>query len=146
MSLGIRSFFELRLQRRYVQHRLRQELLQRAVLFFQPLQFASIGGLYPALARPPLVVRRIADAVLPAQIAREGPAASSFKTLVICSSVDLPLRILCLLDGEQNPNLRPGRFRGAGQRIGLETQPEESRNDSRDATRNELTTHARRYR
>src|SRR3978361_594085 len=41
------------------------------------------------------------------------PAACSFKTLMICSSVNLPLRIVCLLGGEQNPNPKPGAFQGS---------------------------------
>src|SRR3982074_854059 len=41
------------------------------------------------------------------------PAACSFKTLMICSSVNLPLRIVCLLGGEQNPNSKPGAFQGS---------------------------------
>src|SRR6267142_73051 len=32
---------------------------------------------------------------------------------MICSSVNLPLRIVCLLSGEQNPNLKPGAFQGS---------------------------------
>src|SRR6266436_9457024 len=43
----------------------------------------------------------------------DNPAACSFKTLMICSSVNLPLRIVCLLSGEQNPNLKPGAFQGS---------------------------------
>src|ERR1700761_288160 len=41
------------------------------------------------------------------------PAACSFSTLMICSSVNLPLRIIRLLGGEQNPNLKPGAFQGS---------------------------------
>src|ERR1700730_9047525 len=41
------------------------------------------------------------------------PAACSFKTLMICSSVNLPLRIAGLLGGEQNPNSKPGAFQGS---------------------------------
>src|ERR1700754_3549153 len=41
------------------------------------------------------------------------PAACSFSTLMICSSVNLPLRIVRLLGGEQNPNLKPGAFQGS---------------------------------
>jgi hypothetical protein len=32
---------------------------------------------------------------------------------MICSSVNLPLRIVCLLGGEQNPNSKPGAFQGS---------------------------------
>src|ERR1700745_4063516 len=41
------------------------------------------------------------------------PAACSFKTLMICSSVNLLLRIVRLLGGEQNPNLKSGAFEGS---------------------------------
>src|SRR5258707_15443505 len=41
------------------------------------------------------------------------PAACSFSTLMICSSVNLPLRIVRLLGGEQNPNSKPGAFQGS---------------------------------
>src|ERR1700755_349819 len=41
------------------------------------------------------------------------PAACSFKTLMICSSVNLLLRIVRLLGGEQNPNLKSGAFQGS---------------------------------
>src|ERR1700761_3611988 len=41
------------------------------------------------------------------------PAACSFNTLMICSSVNLPLRIVRLLSGEQNPNSKPGAFQGS---------------------------------
>src|SRR3954471_3617680 len=43
----------------------------------------------------------------------DSPAACSFNTLMICSSVNLPLRIVCLLGGEQNPNSKPGAFQGS---------------------------------
>jgi hypothetical protein len=33
--------------------------------------------------------------------------------LMICSSVNLPLRIVCLLGGEQNPNSKLGAFQGS---------------------------------
>src|ERR1700761_119953 len=41
------------------------------------------------------------------------PAACSFNTLIICSYVNLPLRIVCLLAGEQNPNSKSGAFQGS---------------------------------
>src|ERR1700744_6303504 len=41
------------------------------------------------------------------------PAACSFKTLMICSSVNLLLRIVRLLSGEQNPNSKLGAFQGS---------------------------------
>src|SRR4051794_18274673 len=41
------------------------------------------------------------------------PAACSFKTLMICSSVNLLLRIVRLLGGEQNPNSKSGAFQGS---------------------------------
>src|SRR3954470_20799596 len=44
------------------------------------------------------------------------PAACSFSTLMICSSVNLPLRIVRLLGGEQNPNSKPRAFQGSRSR------------------------------
>src|SRR3954464_15123447 len=44
------------------------------------------------------------------------PAACSFKTLMICSSVNLLLRIVRLLGGEQNPNSKSGAFQGSRSR------------------------------
>src|SRR6187401_2263013 len=52
------------------------------------------------------------------------PAACSFSTLMICSSVDLLLRIVRLLGGEQNPNSKPGAFQGS--RSADCTQPDRS--------------------
>src|SRR3954453_14902938 len=52
---GVRSFSEHLLQRRFIKHRLRQKLLQPAVLILQGLQFARIRHLRPAIARSPLV-------------------------------------------------------------------------------------------
>jgi len=46
------------------QHRLGEQLLQSAVLVLQRVQLAGIGDLHPAIARTPIVERRIADAVL----------------------------------------------------------------------------------
>src|SRR4029077_20239487 len=68
-------FSEHFLQCRGVQHRLRQQLLEFAVLFLESLQLAGVGDLHPAITRPPLVKRRIADAVLAAQIARRQPGS-----------------------------------------------------------------------
>src|ERR1700722_20197876 len=41
------------------------------------------------------------------------PAACSLSPLMICSSVNLPLRIVCLLAGEQNPNSKSRAFQGS---------------------------------
>jgi hypothetical protein len=41
--------------------RLRQELLQSAVLIFQRLEPEGVRDFHPAIARPPLVERRVAD-------------------------------------------------------------------------------------
>ena len=84
------------LQRRHIQHRLRQELLELAVLLFQALQLAGVGDLHPAIARPPLVERRIADAVLPTQVARRHPGG-----------------------GGRNQRLRAGEYRADLQAIEL---------------------------
>jgi hypothetical protein len=56
-------------------------------------ELAGVGDLHPAVARSPLVEGGIADAVLAAQLARRQPAACSFSTLMICSSVNLLLRM-----------------------------------------------------
>lgn len=45
--------------------------------------------------------------------AADSPAWCSFKIPMICSSVNLLLRIACLLQGEQNPNPLPGAFQGS---------------------------------
>jgi hypothetical protein len=39
--------------------------------------------------------------------------------LMICSSVNLPLRIVRLLGGEQNPNSKPGAFQGSRSRVAI---------------------------
>lgn len=66
-------------------------------------------GPYPAM---PLIKRHIADAILVVQIARRKPTACSFKTLMICSSVNLLLRIICPLAENRNPNLNSRTFQG----------------------------------
>src|SRR5712671_5132453 len=53
------------------------------------------------------------------------PAACSFKTLMICSSVNLPLRIVCLLGGEQNPNSKSGAFQGS-RSVGIDKMEQSS--------------------
>jgi hypothetical protein len=102
-KLGVRSSKHL-LRSRHVQHRLRQQFLE----------VAGVGDLHPAIARPPPVERRIADAVLPAQIARRKPGGVFLQDLMICSSVNLPLRIACLFAGEQKPNQNRG---ASGQQV-----------------------------
>src|SRR5581483_5284222 len=62
-------FSEHLLERRRIEHRLRQKLLQLAVLVLKCLELAGIGDLHPAIAGSPLVEGRIADAVLAAQLA-----------------------------------------------------------------------------
>src|ERR1700691_5094673 len=57
------------LERRRVEHRLRQELLQLAILVLQRLELAGVGDLHPAIARSPLVERGIADAIFATQLA-----------------------------------------------------------------------------
>src|SRR5580692_538322 len=61
------------------------------------------------------------------------PAACSFSTLMICSSVNLPLRIVCLLAGEQNPNLKSGAFQGSRSQ-GVSKMKRFTAIDTRDTT------------
>ncbi len=53
--------------------------------------------------------------MLAAQIARRNPGSVLLHTLMICCPVNLLLRIVSLLNGEQNLTQNRGRFRGAGQ-------------------------------
>jgi len=66
-------FSEHLFQRRDVHHRLCQKLLQLRVLGFKRPQLLGVGHLHAAILRAPLVKRRIADAVLPAQISGGHP-------------------------------------------------------------------------
>src|SRR5436305_14701717 len=68
-SWALEVFSEHLLQRRRIEHRLSQQLLELAVLVLERLQLACVGDLHPAEARAPFVEGRIADAVLPAHIA-----------------------------------------------------------------------------
>ena len=53
--------------------------------------------------------------MLAAQTARRNPGSVLLHTLMICCPVNLLLRIVSLLNGEQNLTQNRGRFRGAGQ-------------------------------
>lgn len=55
-------------QRRDVQHRLRQQVLQLGILFLEPLQAFRVRYFHSAVFRAPRVECRIADPVLPAQV------------------------------------------------------------------------------
>src|SRR5690242_3636798 len=57
------------LQRRRIEHRLRQQLLELAILVLERLEFARIGDLHPPEAGPPLVESCVADAMLAANVA-----------------------------------------------------------------------------
>lgn len=67
-------FCEHLLERRCIKHRLCQELLQPAALVFQRLEPAGVRDFHPAVARTPLVKRRVADAMLVAYLARQQPS------------------------------------------------------------------------
>src|SRR5205085_3966262 len=93
-SWALEVFSEHLLERRCIKHRLRQQLLQPAVLILKCLQFAGVRDLHPAISRSPLLERRIADPVLPAQLpGRHAGRECSFRTPMICSSVNLLLRM-----------------------------------------------------
>src|ERR1700691_2054591 len=49
-SWALEVFSEHLLERRCIKHRLRQELLQPAVLIFQGFELAGVGDLHPAVA------------------------------------------------------------------------------------------------
>jgi hypothetical protein len=68
--------------------------------------------LHPAIAPRPLVECRIVDAVLPAKFTRRQSGSALLQTLMIRSSVNRLLRVICLLDGEQNPNSEPSGVSG----------------------------------
>ena len=88
------------LQRRHIQHRFRQQLLQLAVLLFQSLQSLGVRDLHPAVARSPIVERRVADPVLAAQLRyRQSCLMCFFTTPMICSSVLRLFLIFRLLAG-----------------------------------------------
>src|SRR4051794_9043441 len=60
-------------QRRRVQHLLRQQLLEPAVLLLERLQAPRLRDLEPAVLRAPGVERRITDAVPPADLGPRQP-------------------------------------------------------------------------
>jgi hypothetical protein len=61
------------LQRRIVEHGVRQELLQPGVLVLQPPQALGLRDLKPTVLGLPVVEARLADPVLAAQIGRLNP-------------------------------------------------------------------------
>lgn len=60
-------------QRRHVEHRLGQELLELPVLLVERLQAMSVRDLHAAEARAPRVERRVADAVAAADLSHRQP-------------------------------------------------------------------------
>ncbi len=61
-------------QRRHVEHRLGEKLLELAVLLVERLQPARIRDLHAAEARAPRVERRVADAVAAADLSHRKPS------------------------------------------------------------------------
>ena len=61
------------LQRRIVEHRVGQQLLQPSVLALHRLQALRLGDLEPAVLGLPVVKRRFAHPVLPAHVGRLRP-------------------------------------------------------------------------
>src|SRR5580698_9034798 len=106
-------FYEHLLERRRIQHRLRQQLLQLAVLVLQRLELAGIGDLHPTVARAPLVEGRIADAVLAAQLARRQSGSVLLQHLDDLFFRKSALTHVRLPEGTDSTQKR-GRLRGAG--------------------------------
>jgi hypothetical protein len=74
----------------------RQQLLQPAVLVFERLEFAGVRHLHPAVARSPLVERRVADAILAAHFAGRQPSAvllQNLGDLLFCESALTHVRL-----------------------------------------------------
>src|SRR6185312_1396698 len=61
-------------QRRHIERRFRQQLLQLPVLLLESLQLAGVRHLHPAILRTPVIKRRIADPMLAANIRRRHPS------------------------------------------------------------------------
>jgi hypothetical protein len=78
-------------ERGVVEHRFRQQPLQLAVLVFQRPQPLGFGYFHAAVLGLPVVKRHFGDAVLARQVARlRSSLARSRRTVIICSSVNLP--------------------------------------------------------
>src|SRR6202050_1785121 len=112
-------FSEHLLERRRIKHRLRQELLQLAVLVLQRFELAGVGDLHPAIARSPLVEGGIADAVLATQLARRQSGSMLLQhldDLLFRESALTHVRLPMGTDSTQ----KPGCLRGAGHRRSAE--------------------------
>jgi hypothetical protein len=62
------------------------------------------------------VESRIADAVFGTARCATSRQRVRSRALMVCTSVNLPLRIVCLLTGEQNPDCKPVTFQGSRSR------------------------------
>jgi hypothetical protein len=112
----VRSFFEHLLQRRCIEHRLSEQLLQSAVLVLQRFQLAGIGDLHPARGRTPFADVASLMPYLRHTSPADRPAAFSFSALMICSSVSLLLHTYAYPSPEgTDPTQKRGNLREAGQ-------------------------------
>src|SRR5258708_36560839 len=69
-------------------------LLQPGVLVLELLQALGLADIHAAVFGPPIIQRRLRDAVLAREIPVFAPASCSRSTPIICSSLDLA-RFLC---------------------------------------------------
>src|SRR5260221_11583506 len=69
-------------------------LLQPGVLVLELLQALGLADIHAAVFGPPIIQRRLRDAVLAREIPFFAPASCSRSTPIICSSVDLA-RFIC---------------------------------------------------
>jgi hypothetical protein len=67
---ALRVFYQQLAQRRDIQHRFFQQLLQLGVFIRQRLQSLGLGNLHAAVFRAPRIERRVADAMLAVKISR----------------------------------------------------------------------------
>src|SRR5260370_42228657 len=77
-----------------IQHLLPKKLLQPGVLVLEVLKRLGHADVQAAVFGPPIIQRRLRDAVLAREIPVFAPASCSRSTPIICSSVDLA-RFIC---------------------------------------------------
>ncbi len=106
-------FSERLAQRRDVEHRLRQQLLELPVLIVQRLQPPRVGYLHAAIAITPVVEGRVADPVLAADVRHRNPGLMLLQHRNDLFFAEPALLHLRLLPTESNSNR--GRFRGQRQ-------------------------------
>src|SRR6056297_1312100 len=109
-------FSEHFLERRDIEHLLRQHLLQLRILGLQRLQPPGVGHFHAAILRPPLVEGRIANPVLAAQILCAQPSLvllQNANDLFFAETASLH-RLSPSVENRLTSNR--GLFRGAGHR------------------------------